>query len=348
VTPRGPVPLDPPPVTIVDPHAAPFAEVLGEDRDPWRPSRNQRLLLTVVLLLAGLVAGGITWRRHTAHERALDRAAVTGVKLTAQLATDEWDPSLGTFPLQVENDGTLPLRLQSAQLLLTGFAEQRLRNVRLVRAADVTVRVPDTAPCGPALMQNVLTGSLRVSVLTSRGARVTRDLPLTSLDILAIRSRAQERCGYVEPGRALDTEVVGVRPAGGDALVTIRVRNGSALPLRLQRLSAFPGLSLTVMPRLPFVLPPEPPTSSRRPYLTLQVLVRLSDCRLMRRTSALLAHEQQNPAGFSFSLATKLTATVSDLQERAVGSIDIFTLPGVSDGELPAPLARLVRCAATP
>jgi hypothetical protein len=302
----------------------------------------------MVLLVVGLVAGGSTWRRHTAHEQALDRAAVAGVQLTAQLAADEWDPSGGTFPLQVENDGTLPVRVQSAQLLLAGFAEQRLHDVRLVQAADLTVRVPDTAPCGPALLQNVLTGGLRVSVLTSRGARVTRDLPLTSLDILEIRNRTRARCGYLEPGRSLDTEVVSVRSAGSGAVVTLRVRNGSALPLRLLKLSAFPGLSLTVLPRLPLVLPPQPPTSQSRPYLTLQVLVRVSDCRLMGRTSSLLAHEQQNPAGFTLTVATKLSATISDLQGTALDGVDIFTMPEGGDGGVPAPLARLARCATAP
>jgi hypothetical protein len=266
---------DPPPITITDPNAQPYGgDVLGDDHDPWRPSRKQALLTAAVLVLAGVLAGGVAWDRHASHERALDREAVAQVSVSIQGVDLDAD---GKPTVNVVNDGPDALRVQKAQLLLPGYRELDL-NRAMPRFDIETFVVSNGLPCTPRLLQPWPNGDLRLVLTTHRGQRIVRVLPLPpdAADLLHVAAR--DRCGYEATEDALTHDVLRIRAVGHDLELTYRLGNRSVLPLAMTSIGTYPGLALTGI-QVPLTVPPASAAGSAPELVTVTIRVHVRDCR---------------------------------------------------------------------
>jgi hypothetical protein len=296
---------EPPPITIVDPNAPPGTpDLIDSGRDPWRPSRRQAVVGTVVVLLLALVAGLAAQVRHVRHESALDRQSVRGVRLLVNVSEPDLSASgdvpAGSVLLNVLNDGRGLVRLRSVRI--DSRAEVPVETGSdLIPGALTTVPMPMSGSCAAdaGRAQHTLTFRLR----TDRGQAVTTTQPL--LDDL-VNQHERERCGTQTPIEALASAIVSATRRGRWVDVVLDLRNTSVLPLTVTSLTAPQGL-VAQLPPLPVVLAPATAPHGTGPSRQLRLSLQVSSCDAYN--TGLMRAEQ-----FETSLAAGLHGRYEDEQ----------------------------------
>jgi hypothetical protein len=276
---------EPPPITIVDPHAAPgTADLLDSGRDPWRPTRANLLAGAVALLLLGLLGAGVAQVRHVQaqhaaarHERDLDRAAVAAVALTVGVVEPGYFyDGPGTPPLQVTvtNVGTDTVHLTGLTLEGSDVPVDVGGDLPagVANGFDLPVRIT----CSPRAGRDIAR-TVTVSLTTDRGDPVTQELPLSQDGNEVLNESDRRRCGTLRPAEALVTGVSLARRSGGWVLADLTVTNQSVLPLTLSALTFPDGLEVRVA-GLPAVLPPQRALDEPGTERTLHLRVRVTSC----------------------------------------------------------------------
>jgi hypothetical protein len=267
---------EPPPITITNPAAPAGGDVLGAD--PWRPSpRQKRIALTVAAVLV-VVGGSAAAVGTVQHDRAADRAALRALRLATEPAPDTGTVPAGYVRVGLRNDGPAMVRLLGAQLVPGGYDEAQLAEA-LPAGGATTLGFQDTAPCGPALLTHPPT-AVRVRLRTVRGSVVTREVTLGPGAAVDVTHRTQERCGYLPAGEAFQLGLTSVSVQDGTVVARGTVYDDGVLPLTLLRLREMPGLSLSVTPALPLVLPPQPAPGTVTHTVQLTLRLRVARCDL--------------------------------------------------------------------
>ena len=86
---------EPPPITIVNPHAPASATdvlVSGDEREPWRWTQRRRHVALTAVVVATLVAGVASAVDMVRENHRLDRASVDAVQLRAEAPVEELAP----------------------------------------------------------------------------------------------------------------------------------------------------------------------------------------------------------------------------------------------------------------
>jgi hypothetical protein len=265
---------EPPPITITNPAAPAGGDVLGAD--PWRPSPEQKRVALVVAAVLVVVGGTGAAVGTVQHDRAADRAALRALRLVTDVAPDTGIVPQGFVRVGLRNDGPASVRLLSAQLVPGGYGETPARE-ELLPGGIATLGFRDTTPCGPALLAHPAT-AVRVRLRTVRGTLVTRDVRLGPGPSSDVTHGAQERCGYLPAAEAFQLGLTSVAVQGGTVVAQGTVFDESVLPLTLQRLRAMPGLSVSVTPELPLVLPPQPAPGEQVHNVDLTLRLRVTSC----------------------------------------------------------------------
>jgi hypothetical protein len=261
---------DPPEVTIVDPNAPPgTADLLDSDRDPWRPSRAQAVVLGVVVVTAALVLGVTAEVRHARHERALDAAAVRAVAFFVDSSAGEADGKHETLALI--NEGPAPVRVLDVAFVGEGYATGPV-DADAVKYQTVTVAVPLGTRCPTTLLAGGPT-RLQVRARTARGTVLTRVVDLDPREVQQLGGSERARCGLLRVEEALDPEVGATRLRADGLEVTLVIANHGLLPVTVSEVTAFDGmLAGAVLPMRLAGRPANGPTPRASLGITLSVL----------------------------------------------------------------------------
>jgi hypothetical protein len=307
--------LEPPPITIVDPNATTDAgDVLDSGRDPWRPTKRQRLTIAAAAAAVALVAGGVTEVRHVRHENALDAAAVRDVAFTV-------DDSDGFFisgeepTVTLVSTGKLPVQVLGVTVDWPGYAE-RTADVRLESYGHAQVEVTSGKTCSTAMYTDQ-PRRLRVRARSARGEVVTRTVVLPDQAAEMLGAAERFRCEFLRPDEAFVGEVTAAAVRGRTVALTVSVRNAGVERLTVSRLAFLPGVEATA--HLPLVLPPGGTESDTVP---VPVTLRVGDCAAFARGLA-TPGEELSPYALS---ATVSSAYVSGRQPGRVPVSSLFQL----------------------
>ena len=265
---------EPPPITITNPQAPAGGDVLGAD--PWRPSPRQKRVAIVVAAVLVVVGGTAAAVGTVQHDRAADRAALRALALAAETAPDAGVVPAGYVRVGLRNDGPSPVRLLAARLVPGGYDEAQLAEALPV-GGTTTLGFLDSAPCRPSLLSHPPT-AVRVRLRTDRGTEVTREVTLGPGPAYDVLHTAQERCGYLPAGEAFQLALTSVSVRDLTVVARATAYDDSVLPLTLERLRETPGLSLTVSPALPLVLPPQPTAGTVTRTVTVTLRLRVTSC----------------------------------------------------------------------
>jgi hypothetical protein len=211
-------------VTIVDPlHPGAPGDVVvgGSEREPWRATRTHYELLALVVALAAAVVLPAKAVSARAEDRRQARAEADAVSWSA-------GPDQGGISLTNDTPGTL--RLLDVTLLAPGYEPVTVdREVKALTSTQVLL--PDTRTCERSLMRREEYGEARVRVRTEHGLEVTRTVELTDA-WFSLQEAAQDRCGWLPPGRSLEVTASFVRQ-GADLLLRGTARNAGKATLRV-------------------------------------------------------------------------------------------------------------------
>jgi hypothetical protein len=269
---------EPPPITIVNPHARASATdvlVSGDEREPWRWTQRRRHVALTAVVVATLVAGVASAVDMVRENHRLDRASVDAVQLRAEAPVEELAPP-SEVQLSVLNDGPSPVRLLSAWLVAPGYERQSL-NAVVGSGESLVLTLPDQARCGPSLLDDPAQ-VLHVLVRTHRGQVTTREVTLGPEAFDAVNHPARERCGYLPANEAFVFGTQTLTRDGREVVVRALVHDESVLPLALDRITAMPGLEVEVTPRLPLRLPPQTGQELVSHFVTVTLQLRVANC----------------------------------------------------------------------
>jgi len=265
---------EPPPITITNPATPAGGDVVGAE--PWRPSPGQKRVALVVAAVLVVVGGTAAAVRGARRDSTADRAVLAAVRLAADDSPDIDLVPDGYVRMGVRNDGPGVVTLLGARLLPGGYGDARMHE-ELDPQGVVSVVFRDSARCGPALLTHPPT-AVRVRLRTSRGTVTTRELTLSPGAFDAVTRPPRERCGYLLAGEAFDLGFTSVTLEHGTVVARATVHDNGVLPLTLQRLREAPGLSLTVSPALPLVLPPQPRPDTVTNTVEVTLRLRVTRC----------------------------------------------------------------------
>lgn len=270
---------EPPPITITDPkRPEPAPDLLGQERDPWRPSRHQKVLALLTAAIVALLSGGVAEIRHVHHEQALDTAAVRGVVLLAGVDVAPLDPShemaVRDVQVTVGNFGKDPVRLVDVRVDRTGLP---LPSGGLVLPAGATfvhslVHTPCTARSGRA-RSVVVVAALR----TTRGQLVTRRFVVAGGQLAQTNAVERVRCSTGLPEEAFGASVLSLTRGGDRIRARFRLGNSSSLAMTLVRLIGAPGLRVSAS-GLPVAIPPDSPSGPE-----IRLTIEAVDCAAFAR-----------------------------------------------------------------
>jgi hypothetical protein len=265
-------PPDPPEVTIVDPSSpAGTADLLG-GRHPWRPTRRQRVAITVVVVVAALVAGATAVLQHRHHEHVLDLAAERAVAFSVESSRDE--PDWTHQPLVLINEGPTGVRVLDVAFVGAGYPAGRV-DTDVASTATLPLAVPLGTTCPLSLLDSAA-HQLRVHARTSRDTVVTRLLDLSQDLAGRLAGSERGRCRLYRVEEAVRQDRSALLRRQGDAIVaTITLSNQGRLPVTLTSLSTGPWLRATTA--LPQRLPGRN-LSGTVHTLTMRVVLRIDDC----------------------------------------------------------------------
>jgi hypothetical protein len=277
---RARVDAQPPPSTIVNPHApAGHGEVLvsGDDKDPWRPSRAQ-VMVALTVASIGLVVAGVTVAVNKVRtEHRLDREALAALQLVADQG---FETAEGRGPDTVEvalrNESPHAVRLLSARLDADGFGALPLDS-ELAAGESVVLAFPNRIACSRSVLTDPA-DAVVVRLRTHRGQVVTRREPLSPTAFMEVNRPAQERCGYLPADEAFGFLVGSIRYVGDQVVARLQLYNNSLLPLALARLREAPGLSLELSRPLPLALPPQDEPQAITRLVDLELRLRMVSC----------------------------------------------------------------------
>lgn len=270
-----------PPVTIVNPNAPTHSGDLlesGPDAPRWRPTQRWVPAVAIALAALGTLVGATFGVLHLRHERALDRAALADVEVSA--VYDQDSPSTA---VKIFNDGSFPVTLLSASVDAPGYGDS---NPGLLGPGESgSFVLDDSRACTPGVLSSqpqhmVLSGK------TYRGQRFARSIPLDSDALDAALSDDQDRCGYQPPEDAFTLDVTSVREVGADVVVRAALGNQSVLPLTLVGFEAWPGLRVTTAATMPISLPEAPDVGDLQTVL-VTLRLHVSNCRDLNETGGL-------------------------------------------------------------
>jgi hypothetical protein len=254
---------------VPDLTASPTAELLdqGPERDPWRPSRAQLLLVLAAVVVVGL---GV-WLRHARHEHALDVAAARAVTLSVAVARGGGVD--GGFALRVGNDGAATVEVTAVRL---DDGRRLVFNRGTAAPGGIVLGTLPTSTC-PARAGRATQRVVTVDLRTARGTTLTRRLVLPADGLAVLNASDRARCGTQLPDEALRSQLRSATRVGSWVVTTWDLQNASVLPLTVTGLSTPAGM-LASPHRLALALPPAPSPSVTGPTTRLVLRLRITDC----------------------------------------------------------------------
>jgi hypothetical protein len=276
---------DPPRVTVIDPRAPgrPVSvwaigprDVLEGGRDPWEPTTRQRRSTRVVTALGMVLVVAWFGVDQVRSDRAAARAAESAVQLWAE-GLDTQQP--GVVRLALRNQGPAAVQVVQATLNQPGYG--LARGTTVAPSSATTLTFPDAAACGTHLLRRPV-DEVRVTLRTSVGSLVRRDITLGPSAFRVVNAPAWRRCGYLPMEDALRFELLPVRETADGVVLHALVSNTSVLPLTLRELMPGAGLALSTTPALPVTLAPRPYAEGPDTLVGLGIRVTVRDCATLR------------------------------------------------------------------
>ena len=245
---------EPPLITISDPNRpAEPVDVLGPEREPWRPSRRQVQVLLVVLLVLAATVLPVLALRHRDAERAADRKSVTQVALSVPEDDGSQGSSRGVANLEVRNSGPTAVTIVRARVDRDGYHPQSAHVV--LKAGDSAIlNIAPESTCPSRLPRSGPTGVL-LDVVTGRGARTTVRVGTASSSFpLQYQQAVQEQCHLYDVGASLAVSIDDTATEESRLLLHLSLTNQSAQPRSLVGIEPVDGFSFTTTPPLPVVV----------------------------------------------------------------------------------------------
>lgn len=202
------MPLDQPPVTIVDPTAPPSEDRPPEPR-PAFPNRHRGLLALGVAALLAVTAAVLV--RQQGFERGLDRAAERRVSVYVVQTL------LSSNAVQLHSEGPDPVTVTGLSFDAPGF-RSLVMDVPLRSSEHTDVRLVRAFSCSEAALDGRDVHAA-VTVRTHRGTTVTKTVELDRTATRSLLEQLRQQCRYLPP-----TTAVTVRSSerqGRDWVVTL-------------------------------------------------------------------------------------------------------------------------------
>lgn len=271
---------EPPPITIVDPHApVGGGEVLAGE--PWHMGERQHVAALALAIVALLVAALGTARDL----REQERETAAAVRLATDVVRDPGVRQGGYVLVGLRNDGPDRVHLLAARLTPGRYDEIPV-DAQVPSGGLVTIAFPDEAPCGRQLLATP-PDAVRVRLRTVRGTTVSREVALSPGAYGEVNHAALERCGYLPAYEAFSLRLTSVSQQGSTVVARAVAFDDSVLPLTLRLLAPAPGLALAVTPTPPVALPPQPAAQTVRRTVPLTLQLRVHSCEVFLGTLGL-------------------------------------------------------------
>lgn len=235
----------------------------GSEREPWRLPRRIAVPVAALLVVVSAGVSGLSWVRH---QRDLDGRAARAVALLLAGSSISQDDK--GFHFGLANAGPAPVRLLDIAFAGRGYPVGHLDR-KVVPGDDVEVTVPQGTRCDPTHPVDLV-----VHVRTSRGAVVTRTVPLDHDVADQVASSERWRCGTLEPREALFFGPSAAVSRDGTVVVTGVLENQGNRPVTVIALTA--GSGLAVSTRLPVTV--SATTDGVRIGKTVSFTLRVTDC----------------------------------------------------------------------
>jgi hypothetical protein len=227
-----------------------------------------------------LLLGAVVVASTVRDDRAADRAVTGALRLVSDEVPVTGAARPGYVRIAVRNDGSSDVRVLSARLLAPGYAEVPVSSP-LAAGSMLTLELPDTASCGPSLLDHPAT-EVSLRLRTTDGRSLTRALPLSPVAAVAVNHAARARCGYLPAEESLSFMPTSVLASKGSVVVRASVANTGLLAFKLFRLLPLPGLSLTSSPATPLDLPTQAKPHVLDRAVVVTVTLRVRSCSAMR------------------------------------------------------------------